>query len=283
MLADLFKMCFQECCFPAYWKVSLDRYMWLLTLCCVLTDVEQILGKLGNNKLADHLEQCCLFCIFHCGFWLFRSTSGDKRSLEVFHLIFLVTLVVLMKKWIRLPSIKFKRLPSSFKFACDSYVACITVTILFIIVSIGLWSSPFPRLSLIYINLPSKLIWHIVAMSSMAPQPAPWMLYKLQKRVSGAVNPLSANPQKWSSTLKQFVGNSRIVWISLTTLGGWLLNSLLTISIEPFGHSRNVVSTGLFDRYYSGRHSIKVAGLFFLILVPVESLLVILISCIIFQ
>ena len=48
-------------------------------------------------------------------------------------------------------------------------------------------------------------------MSSMAPQPPPWMLYKLQKRVSVAVNPLSANPQKWSSTLKQFVGNSRIV------------------------------------------------------------------------
>ena len=36
------------------------------------------------------------------------------------------------------------------------------------------------------------------------------------------VNPLSADPTKWSNTLKQFVGNSwRIVWVCLTILLGW--------------------------------------------------------------
>ena len=35
------------------------------------------------------------------------------------------------------------------------------------------------------------------------------------------LNPLSANPSKWSNTLKQFVGCcQRIVWISLTILWG---------------------------------------------------------------
>ena len=40
------------------------------------------------------------------------------------------------------------------------------------------------------------------------------------------VNPLSANPTKWSNTLKQFVGNSRrIVWVCLTILWGWRFKS----------------------------------------------------------
>ena len=43
------------------------------------------------------------------------------------------------------------------------------------------------------------------------------------------LNPLSANPTKWSNTLKQFVGNSRrivrrIVWACLTVLWNWRLN-----------------------------------------------------------
>ena len=38
------------------------------------------------------------------------------------------------------------------------------------------------------------------------------------------LNPLSANPTKWSVTLKQFVGNSRqIAWVCLTILWGWRL------------------------------------------------------------
>ena len=37
-------------------------------------------------------------------------------------------------------------------------------------------------------------------------------------------NPLSANPTKWSNTLKQFVYHSRqIVWVRLTILWGWRL------------------------------------------------------------
>ena len=37
-------------------------------------------------------------------------------------------------------------------------------------------------------------------------------------------DPLSANPTKWSITLKQFFGNSRqIVWVCLTILLGWRL------------------------------------------------------------
>ena len=37
-------------------------------------------------------------------------------------------------------------------------------------------------------------------------------------------NPLSANPTKWSTTLKQFGGCCRqIVWICLTILWGWFL------------------------------------------------------------
>ena len=38
------------------------------------------------------------------------------------------------------------------------------------------------------------------------------------------INPLNANPTKWSNKLKQFVGNSRlIVWVCLTILWGWHL------------------------------------------------------------
>ena len=38
------------------------------------------------------------------------------------------------------------------------------------------------------------------------------------------LNPLSANPTKWSNTHKQFVGNSQqIAWVSLTILWGWCL------------------------------------------------------------
>ena len=39
-----------------------------------------------------------------------------------------------------------------------------------------------------------------------------------------SLNPLSANPTKWSVTLKQFVGFCwRIVWVCLTILWGWRL------------------------------------------------------------
>ena len=38
------------------------------------------------------------------------------------------------------------------------------------------------------------------------------------------VNPLSANPTKWSKTLKHFVSNCRrIAWVCLTIFWGWCL------------------------------------------------------------
>ena len=51
------------------------------------------------------------------------------------------------------------------------------------------------------------------------------------------INPLSANPTKWSNTLKQFVGESRwIVWVCLTILWGWRLKGWMLwnyIMIHP--------------------------------------------------
>ena len=39
-------------------------------------------------------------------------------------------------------------------------------------------------------------------------------------------NPLTANPTKWSNTLKQFLGNrGRIIWVCLTISRGWRLKS----------------------------------------------------------
>ena len=44
-------------------------------------------------------------------------------------------------------------------------------------------------------------------------------------------NPLSANPTKWSNTLKPFVDSCRrIVWVCLAILWGWCLNSHIRAS-----------------------------------------------------
>ena len=50
-------------------------------------------------------------------------------------------------------------------------------------------------------------------------------IFKKSTIVKRKVNLLSANPTKWSNTLKQFVGNSwrRVVWMCLTILPGWSL------------------------------------------------------------
>ena len=41
------------------------------------------------------------------------------------------------------------------------------------------------------------------------------------------LNPLSANPTRWSNTLKQFVGCCRrVVWVCLTVLWGWRLKKV---------------------------------------------------------
>ena len=48
--------------------------------------------------------------------------------------------------------------------------------------------------------------------------------YVIVKQYHIYINTLSANPTKWSSRLKQFVGKSRrIVWVCLTILWGWRL------------------------------------------------------------
>ena len=44
-------------------------------------------------------------------------------------------------------------------------------------------------------------------------------------------NPLSANTTKWSNTLKQFVGNRRlIIWVCYTILKGWYIKGLMASS-----------------------------------------------------
>ena len=52
----------------------------------------------------------------------------------------------------------------------------------------------------------------------------PWPMKNIYKGVY--ITPLSANPTKWSNTLKQFVGFCRqIVWVYLTILWSWRLKS----------------------------------------------------------
>ena len=48
-----------------------------------------------------------------------------------------------------------------------------------------------------------------------------WVIWII---LSYKIIPLSANPLKWSNTLKQFVGNNRrVVWVCLTIMWGWHL------------------------------------------------------------
>ena len=50
-----------------------------------------------------------------------------------------------------------------------------------------------------------------------------YAVYTLYRYLLG-IHSLSANPTKWSNTLKQFFGNIRgIVWLYLTILWGWHL------------------------------------------------------------
>ena len=49
--------------------------------------------------------------------------------------------------------------------------------------------------------------------------------------------PLSDNPEKWSNTLKQFVGYCRrIVWVSLTFFGGLALKTLKASANASLNH-----------------------------------------------
>ena len=86
----LFNMCLKESCFPDCWKVSLvvpvlknvgerstaKNYRPV----SLLSVVSKVFGKLGNNRIVDHLENCGLFSDFQCGF---RSSSSTADLLTV--------------------------------------------------------------------------------------------------------------------------------------------------------------------------------------------------------
>ena len=59
-----------------------------------------------------------------------------------------------------------------------------------------------------------------------------WVEYFLFREKLVFINPLNANPTKWSNTLKPFVGfYRRIVSVYLTILWGWHLKSPMLIGI----------------------------------------------------
>ena len=64
----------------------------------------------------------------------------------------------------------------------------------------------------------------------------PWKISKATfPKLSSAIIPLSANPTKWSNTLKQIVGKSRrIVCVCLTVLWGWCLKVLCSVHNARF-------------------------------------------------
>ena len=65
---------------------------------------------------------------------------------------------------------------------------------------------------------------------------------------------LSANPTKWSKTLKEFVGNSRrIVWVCLTILWDWRLRGYIgQMTTNFFGkHPQNAKMKSLYFVFYS--------------------------------
>ena len=86
----LFNMCLKESCFPDCWKVSLvvpvlknvgerstaKNYRPV----SLLSVVSKVFGKLGNNRIVDHLENCGLFSDFQSGF---RSSSSTADLLTV--------------------------------------------------------------------------------------------------------------------------------------------------------------------------------------------------------
>ena len=78
ILAELFNMCLKESCFPDCWKVpsvvpvfknvgekSATKNYHPVSL---LSVVSKTFEKLGNNRLVDELEKCCLFSDFQYGF-----------------------------------------------------------------------------------------------------------------------------------------------------------------------------------------------------------------------
>ena len=89
ILAELFKMCVNEYCFPDCWKVSsvVSGFKKVWERCAaknyrsvsLLSLVGEVFEKLVNNRLVDHLEKCDLFSDFQCGFRFSRSTTDLLR------------------------------------------------------------------------------------------------------------------------------------------------------------------------------------------------------------
>ena len=85
VLAKLFNNCLKESCFPDCWNVSsvvpvfknvgerstAKNYHPV----SLLSVVSKVFEKLVNNRTADHLEKCGLFCDFQYGFRSSRSTA----------------------------------------------------------------------------------------------------------------------------------------------------------------------------------------------------------------
>ena len=85
ILAELFKKCLKESCFPDCWKVSsvvpvfknveerstAKNYRPV----SVLSVVSKVFEKLVNNRIVDHLKKCGLFSDFQYGFRSSRSTA----------------------------------------------------------------------------------------------------------------------------------------------------------------------------------------------------------------
>ena len=80
--------------------------------------------------------------------------------------------------------------------------------------------------------------------------------------------PLSANPTKWSNTLKQFLSNSRrIVWVCLTILWGWRFKGLIlfmnvhTCTFRQSTYLTTLTATSsLFTWIKTWRNWFKIAG-----------------------
>ena len=85
ILAKLFNKCLKESCFPDSWKVSSVVPVFKNVgerstaknnhPVSLLSVVSKVFEKLVNNRIADHLEKCGLFCDFQYGFRSSRSTA----------------------------------------------------------------------------------------------------------------------------------------------------------------------------------------------------------------
>ena len=85
VIADLFKICLKEFCFPDCWKVlsmvpvfkNVGKRSTAKNYCPVslLSMVSKVFEKLANNRLVDYLEKCGLISDFQYGFRCTRSTA----------------------------------------------------------------------------------------------------------------------------------------------------------------------------------------------------------------